>query len=725
MVHNKNISIFVFFLLFYFNIDKNSLRNLKMHLAEDGCSEVQYELGRQLLEENSENDANDGLAQGVNWLLRAAQQGHDGALKLLEDCFKDKRGITDSNECEVRSCISMSPGERAARKAAHELFACLSNGEEYITATQLETRMRKIYNLQKNRKDSLNENLKCGLRPSSPPINRIPRSNLSNPELLTEENIVDAAVTYSNGHLPTVSNALVLSTPNPQTLDHVPCFHRPIFHPIQFFSLLYHRFIKIMSSFPGNMFTHFQFIIILLIYSIFANDNLFDFFPVGAYYITLIIMIISSFKMLKIKHDFIDFRIWSGLFLSYGNEHIDVENSEHQFIKNNLKPYFYFFTSFIVNIMLHPFIINDNMILHSEITVISFVLIFVTMFAFMYTTKPCPDYLILFSFGVNVLAKYPYEMDEVVITGWRFLDLKVPTFSSFVIGNGIEFCLNCRTLLYLIIPGFLFYMARSGNNWRGIYRYLIPHCVTLSWLQVCIVSSQCATMFGLVRATLGLAGLLLFLPLFGIVTLLIPIFATFQLISFNDPNIRLCILIVTAVFAIIVSCAMAASNRTGKYITILQITICIVATVFLTFPYMTSNFNAAHSPSIYENLVNSKTEQNADDIINPSLTWSLYYKYCHQPAWEHLNKVKTQLRCSHLDNTPVKWEGTVIDIEISKISNFRMDLIKNYLPNTFAEFMMCFYGEKNKVNCGESEDCEEMKSFLDDQKYCNLNKWNR
>lgn len=35
------------------NADRSSLKNLKFHIAEDGCSEVQYDLARQLLEESS------------------------------------------------------------------------------------------------------------------------------------------------------------------------------------------------------------------------------------------------------------------------------------------------------------------------------------------------------------------------------------------------------------------------------------------------------------------------------------------------------------------------------------------------------------------------------------------------------------------------------------------------------------------------------------------------
>ncbi|XP_055598230.1 wolframin [Uranotaenia lowii] len=732
--------------------DKKSLRNLKYHFAEDGCSEVQYTLGKQLLEENAETEPAENHAQGVHWLLRAAQQGHEQAIIMLSDCYQTGRGINETNEEDVRSCLAMSPGERSARRAAQELFASLSNGEEYVTAAQLEKRMREIYKLNKKTRRSRPDGAEASGIEGVPIVegsleqngspggvnHRLHRSHSNQFQPvnhISEASLLTAAVNYSNGRLPAVSNALTLSVPNPQSLDHVPCFHRPFFHPIMFFSLLYHRLLSMLASFPESGFPGVQLAVILIVYSYFASDdNLFTLVPVGAYYLSLIVMIVCSFKMLKTKHEFIDFRMWSGLFLRYGDEHLNTNDSENQYLRNNLRPYLYFFVAFFINVMLQPNI-NDQWLPFSEITVCSFVLTFVTMLAFMYTSPdPFPDYMILFSFGLNVLAKYPYEMDSVVTTGWRFVDLKVPAFSTFVIGNGIEFCLNCRALLYLVIPAFLGLIARR-NSWRGIYQHVIPHCVTLSWLQICIISSQSATMFGLVRGALGLSGLLLFLPLFGIVTLLIPVFATIEWLSLTDSTVRVWSSASAATIALLISCYMAASRRTKKYITFLQITACLVATVFLTLPYMMSNFETIHG-SVADSAAGLYDSESGPTVgkTNPEghpttgLTWESYYKFCHQPAWDRLgNKIRTQLRCAHLDGTVVRWEGSVNDLEIVSRRNVRADFIQNYLPRFLAERVACMYGERIEPECGPAEDqqhCEEMKNFIEQQTRCHLDKWN-
>lgn len=89
-------------------------------------STVQYDLARQLLEENSgllyrrtcmqktiltsssmstESGEQANHSLGVHWLMRAADQGHKNALAMLSECFRTRRGIDDRNECEVNSSI--------------------------------------------------------------------------------------------------------------------------------------------------------------------------------------------------------------------------------------------------------------------------------------------------------------------------------------------------------------------------------------------------------------------------------------------------------------------------------------------------------------------------------------------------------------------------------------------------------------------------------------------
>lgn len=382
--------------------------------------------------------------QGLSYLLKAAQQGHELALELLGACYRTRRGITSSNEAEIRKFLSMSPGERSAKRAAQELFASLSGGEEFVTVEQLERRMREIYKIQTRKKGSKSESPnECNgdvslhyreedegsssSKSTSPVHIQNARfretNNNSNNNQISEANLVSAAHNYSNGVIPAVNQALAVSVPHPQSLDHVPCLHRPFFHPTIFFALLYHRLLNIFASFPTEIFTKYQIIIVFAVYALTSVNNFRDFLPTSLYYLSLVVMVISSFHMLKSKHEFIDFRIWSGLFLSY-DQQVNANDSEILYLRKNLRPFLWFFVSFGLNLMVNS-MIDDQWLPHSEITVLAFFLTFMTMFCFMYTSSKVPDFLILFSFGINVLAKYPYELDSVVNSKWRFLDLKV------------------------------------------------------------------------------------------------------------------------------------------------------------------------------------------------------------------------------------------------------------------------------------------------------------
>jgi wolfamin len=149
---------------------------------------------------------------------------------------------------------------------------------------------------------------------------------------------------------------------------------------------------------------------------------------------------------------------------------------------------------------------------------------------------------------------------------------------------------------------------------------------------------------------------------------------------------------------------------------------------------MTSNFDINHSKSsIYNTIIESATAMHNSASQVPqedpqplnTLNWDTYNRYCSQPAWEKVNKIQTQLRCSHLDGTQIHWEGVVSNVEIAKVKNIRFDLIKSYLPKFMANPIICFYGERNDVSCEKTESCEDIRRFLNEQRECNVDKWNR
>lgn len=504
---------------------------------------------------------------GIDWLLKASYEGHEGALMLLSKSLKTGRGINDRNIVEVETCLAMTQAERNARKAARELFNCLkqtnNSGEHYITVAQLEKKMRQIYKLKSNRynNDILSSNQEHDISPYhtiQPNIMPSPGNNIS------EENLISAAIQVVHGQLPNISSSLTISVPHPESLNHVPYFHRMLFHPLLFLYLIYHQYLNALARFPSSLANILIFLLVLS-YTTTIN-NMLVLVPVVIYHVSLFVMIISTLKMFKFKHLYDDFRIWSQLFLSF-DQQFDT-NAENAFLRKGLRPYLIYFSAFFIHVIISPTIPLDWR-MSSEVTIISFILLFVTLFLFKHNS-PFPDLLILLSFGINVFVKYPFENDAEMWKNWLIFDLQIPTFAPFPIGHGIELCLNSRGMIYLLIPVLLVTLAHR-YNWHGIYQCLIPHCVTLSWLQICIISSQSATMFEMVRGTLTLAGLLFCLPLFGLVTLMIPVFVAVDSLALTNVVYRLIASVSIAICALVLSCLLATYRRTKKYVTILQV----------------------------------------------------------------------------------------------------------------------------------------------------------
>jgi hypothetical protein len=403
-------------------------------------------------------------------------------------------------------------------------------------------------------------------------------------EKLTEDHLVSAAAMYARGELPLVHQVLPLTDQQHRDIDAMNFLHRVFLHPLITLRSVYGKFVDIlakqggslMSSLFSTALSHVQTLVLLFLYSIFGTESLLLFIPLALYYASFCVMVVSTFQMLHRRREFGNFRVWSQLFLSYSGGNFNPEEAEYQYCSSKLRPYGHFFLALLINLVVYPHI-APQWTPQSEFTILAFFLTILTLYAFM-DDKRIPDFLTLFSFAVHVLAKYPYETDAVVTQGWRFLDIRVPTFASYVVGNGIEFCLNFRVVFYLLIPA-VFAKIAARDNWRGTYKTLIPHCVTLSWWQMAVVSSQGATWYGLIRSTLALVGLVLFLPLAGLATILLPVAAVGKYLADSAVLVRVSATVALASLPLVLSWYIGRYRAHGtaggfidKLITRIQVT---------------------------------------------------------------------------------------------------------------------------------------------------------
>lgn len=602
----------------------------------------------------------------------------------------------------------------------------MSNGGEYITSEQLQKKILAIergeYSAKNTESKLVTENGDANgelmnnieeVSDSDDETDWSQRSDSSN-EKLTEDSLVSAAVHYSHGLLPIVNRVLCLSEPNLNSLNHIPFIHWSVLHPWLALKILYFRLIRFLGQktlpiFQPLMRSEIQLIILMFAYVFFSSDNILYIVPLLVYYISLIVMFFTSFQMLQSQRDFSDFRMWSGLFICYSGGSLNPEQAEYQYIRNNLKPYGHFFVSWLLNLLVYP-IISQQWIPQSELTIIAFCLTFITLFGFMpkRRSKTVFDGLALLSFAITVLAKYPYDTDPVVAQGWRFLELEVPNFPSYVIGNGIEFCINFKLVLYMFIV-VLFVRIASRDNWKGIYKSLMPHCVTLSWLQVCIISSQGATMFGFVRGILALAGVVLFLPLVGLTSVILPVIAVTKCIFTTNMIYSLCLFAILSFLSLGV-CYFLAKTRYRRYTAVIQVLMMVVASFSL----------------LNVTIQDRNSEYSAEGKVPRLLPWEVYQRFCYQPVWREENVAIQQMNCAQLEHSHVHWDGQISDIKIKQIRNTYKSVIDKF-PSSFSQYLYCLYGEQVVSNCQIDSIREECNIFFDSissLNKCTLEKYN-
>ncbi|KAL2737965.1 wolframin isoform X2 [Vespula squamosa] len=728
---------------------RGSLRRLRSQMAEDGCPESQVVLAKQLLDERCdlEVDKEENAKLGVYWLTKASEQGNLEATEILKQCLATGRGITEHNYYDVKNCLDMTQDEKLAKKAAREMFTSLSNGEDFITTEQLQRCMRDVTSPSSSRFSNC-QSPKSSSNASDEKLNDVlsnkftrnglPEDNTSikeeskmhnitydwmghQSEKITEAALVSAATSYAHGMLPMVSRTLCMIDSPEMELAAIPLLQRPFIHPLASLKCFYIWLIEIIGHksrpiikvlFTSNI----HILLLLLLYSLFGTESLVLFIPMALYYLSFIVMVISTFQMLHRKRKLNNFRVWSRLFLSYSGGNLNPEEAEYQFCCNNLKPYGHFFLALLLNLMIYP-VIAHQWTPQSEFTIISVTLTLVTLLNFMWNNSSnFPDLLALFSFGVHVLAKYPYETDIVVAQGWRFLDIRVPTFASYVVGNGIEFCLNFRVVFYLLIPAVFCKMA-ARENWRGTYKTLIPHCVTLSWWQIAIFSSQSATWYGLIRGALALVGMVLFLPIAGLASIILPIIAAAKYLSESDLAMRIIVTAILGGLPFIASWYMKRlrTPRFNWIITVVQLILGTSAAIFLSWQVITE-YKEDSDNSSYE--------------IAATLSWEQYQNHCHQPAWEDISsKAQVQIECAHLEGIPISWEGYVTNVRLKSIKN-NIGTILRMLPDSIRTTFSCTYGETYKENCDTYDEirrknCEHFVNIQKRRHKCHFPAWDQ
>ncbi|KAL1137949.1 hypothetical protein AAG570_009644 [Ranatra chinensis] len=404
-----------------------------------------------------------------------------------------------------------------------------------------------------------------------------------------------------------------------------------------------------MISFSPVTMAGLKTLLLVWLASLVGLDGFLAALPSIAYFTTLIVMLISTCQVIAKKWESNHFKQWSNLLVAWGGDGVNGAEAQWAYCRNNITPYYVFLGSLLLNLTLSPFV-GAFTIPHSEIVVLSTLCSVLTLYTFAWANGKL-DSLALLSFGINLLARYPYETDAVVSQGWRFLDVHVPTFASYIVG--VEFCLNFRLLFYLVMP-VIFVRMTATDGWRGVYTRLVPHCVALAWWQMAVIASNGATWYGLIRSCLAVVGLVLFLPLAGLASVFLPMAAVVKLLTTEHQVLPLTpsaafalALLVTAIYI----GRRQRSTSTTRVINWIQVGLGILSVILLLGPIL--------NPSPDDGLLPRSTP----------LTWSQYQRHCGNSREEGSSMVATQERCAVLTGLFIHWEGRVISARVARIFN--------------------------------------------------------
>lgn len=129
------------------------------------------------------------------------------------------------------------------------------------------------------------------------------------------------------------------------------------------------------------------------------------------------------------------------------------------------------------------------------------------------------------------------------------------------------------------------------------------------------------------------------------------------------------------------------------------------------------------SNEIYQTIISRMDDSDSlsqDDVTANYLKWDLFKRHCYTPLLYPGNRINAQLRCDRFHGSNVKWEGSVHNVEIKRVSNM-FEKVLSFLPEFLSNQVMCWFGEPNVMF--DVYDSDELDYFKEQNK-CNLNNWN-
>ncbi|XP_041917906.1 wolframin [Alosa sapidissima] len=647
--------------------------------ARAGDAKAQTEMGRYYLRlaEQEEDEVNSVTA--VSWLLQAVKNGRRDAVKLLQRCLNEGKGITAENREEVRSLALESRFERSVRKAALLMYWKLNpERKSNITATEL-----------LDNADHINTETD-GPAPQGPPSTSALRQkkvlegliSTESGQCVRVEDFVENTKRYALGVAP--SPALDGATGVDDDDDEEPVKNPdelPLHQKVLKFPL--HAVLEIkevliewasragMQWLSALIPTHH--VNALVFFFIISNLTL-DFFllavPLVVFYLAFASMAICTLRVFQDSRGWDNFRALTALLARF-EPGLDVEQAESNFSWSHLEPHLYFLLSAFFLVLAFP-LADGAWVPCAELAAVAIFFTVSSYLSLQPVAQPPARHALLTQAAIALCT-----LTDKQLGGWLGR-LVGGAWLSVPLGDWATLNLGVPCLLYGYLLSVCGRMV-SLRGFRGFYCVLLPYLLCFVWAELAGTLLEHSSPIGLMRTCVGY---LLFVFALPVLALGIVAAAAVQLAQwFLSLDVaKMCVTVCVLACPVLLRwwtrfsmspLAVLRSLRRSSLVKLILVWISALVLFCWLYVFRSEGMK----------------------VYNSTLSWQQYGEICGPRAWRDSSMAQTQVLCSHLEGHRVTWTGRFRYVRVTDLENGAQALV-NMLPGPVADWLRCFYGDE-------------------------------
>ncbi|XP_062856944.1 wolframin [Trichomycterus rosablanca] len=668
------------------------------HRAKNGDSKAQTEVGRYYLRLSEHEDEEVSSVTAVTWLLQAARNGRRDAVKLLQFCLHERKGITAENRDEVCALASESRFERAVRKAALCMYWKLNpERKRKVTASEL---LENISHVNTETDGASSSPLSGSAQKQRKILESLVSSN--GPHYVDVEDFVDNAKRYAQGFSPSpaLDGAAVddddddeESVKNP---DELPLHQKILKFPLHAVTEVKDVLID-WASRAGMQWisalipTHH--VNTLIFFFIISNLTL-EFFlvviPLVIFYLSFLSMVICTLRVFQNSKAWENFRTLTSM-LAYFEPGLDLEQAESNFTWTHLEPHFYFLLSALFLVLSFP-VADKSWLRCSELATVA---VFFTVCSYLSLRPAAQEHArlaLLAQFGSAV-----FSFANELLGGWLGRLVGGPWF-SVPICDWLALHVGLPCVLYLYVLYLCVQMA-TARGMQGSYSMLLPYLLCFIWCELSVTLVHESTALGLMRTAVGYFLFFFTLPVLSLAlaaVLVVQLIHWFLALELTKMVVTVCVCVLPVLLRwwtrfSVSPLAVFQSLRRSSMVKLILVWISALLLFSWFYVYRSEGMK----------------------VYNSTLTWQQYSDVCGPRAWKEHNMAHAQILCSHLEGHRVTWEGRFKYVRVTEIENGAQSVV-NLLPGVVADWVRCLYGEEYPACDGTQPGPEEQLCKLKD-----------